>query len=261
MNENLANAILACGQRYREEHLFGRYKAEALLTDWWEALKFFFGRAFYVGRSDEVSGKVYTAAVSILEPNIARTDGQLDDVRLSDIEQQLRAVIGKGMIGKPGDIKMVVSALEYVRRIPRANIVADSVVHVENGMIGAHYRQLQKAASPQTGIYQVGPKVAAFYLRDLVMLFNLERHVPAQFLYTLQPVDTWVERLAKLVGIAGPDATNIDTAQAIVSYCAERGCSALQFNQGMWYLGANAYGLLLEVLEQHADILAPSAKP
>lgn len=252
MNENVVNAVLLFGQRYRKEQLIDRYEPDTMLLGWWDALRFFFGRAFYQGRRDDISFLVYTAAIDVLELAVSHTDGYLDDAQLSELEQQLHAKIGKGQIGKGGDVKMVISTLRHIRQLPQANIVADSVERIKMGNIGQYYKDIQIAVSPQTGIYQVGPKIASFYLRDLVTLFNLEQFVPADFQYTLQPVDVWVRRLAITAGMVTHGATDEAIRQAIVKLTAERGCSPLQFNQGAWYLGYNAFPLLLEVLEKHS---------
>lgn len=248
MNENLVSAILVYGQRYRTEQLFDRYEPGALLSDWWKALWFFFDRAFYQGRRDDLSYVVNKAALGVLELAISDTNGQIADAQLSELELHLSAKIGKGRIGKAGDVKMVLSTLRYLRRVPEANIVKDSVARISAGQIAQHYKELQIAISPKTGIYQIGPKVASFYLRDLVTLYGLESHVPAQVQYMLQPVDVWVRRLAVTAGIVASDASDEAIRQAIVKLSAERGCSPLQFNQGVWYLGYNSFALLLEVL-------------
>lgn len=251
MNVNLVSAILVYGQRYRTEQLFDRYEPKALQSDWWKALWFFFDRAFYQGRRDDVSYRVSNAAHSVLEPVISDTNGRIADAQLPGLELNLSAKIGKGHVGKAGDVKMVLSTLRYLRRVPEANIVKDSVARISAGQIAQHYKELQIAISPKSGIYQIGPKVASFYLRDLVTLYGLESYVPAQVQYTLQPIDVWVRRLAEKAEIVAPNASDGAIRQAIVELSVERGCSPLQFNQGVWYLGYNSFALLLEVLAKH----------
>jgi hypothetical protein len=113
------------------------------------------------------------------------------------------------------------------------------------GELAAHYDELQ-AATGSPGIIQVGPKIAAFYLRDLVSLFELDETVPLRELALLQPVDVWVRRLVGRLGLAKETASDEEIRDAIVGICAERNCSPLLFNQGLWYLGAHAFDLLLE---------------
>ncbi len=85
---------------------------------WWEALNFFFGRAFYQGRRDDISARVQEAANDILQPRLSQTDGLVTDVQLKTIEQELCTRIGKGKIGKFGDVKMIISTLRYLQHLP-----------------------------------------------------------------------------------------------------------------------------------------------
>jgi hypothetical protein len=102
-----------------------------------------------------------------------------------------------------------------------------------------------QASESKNGITQVGPKVAALYLRDLVMLFNLSDSVKDDSAFCLQPIDTWVRKLARKVGIVDEHADDPSIQRAIVKACAENGIPAFRFNQGAWYLGYNALALLL----------------
>lgn len=251
MNDRLFSAILTYGRRYREKHLTDNYQPDDLLQNWWKAFEFFLARACFQGRSDRVSVRVYDAAIAVLEPRVAHTNGVLTDEALLPIEGALCERIGRHKVGKGRDVAMIVSALHYIRRLPDANIVAYSVARIQAGDIGSHYDELQAARNRETGIVQVGSKIAAFYLRDVVSLFDLESLIPADFQFCLQPVDVWIRRLAHKVGIVGPNATDGDVQQAIVRICQEKGYSPLRFNQGAWYAGANAYDLLLENLAAH----------
>lgn len=248
VNEKLVQAIITYGDRYRQELLFDRYSPHLLRSDWWEAVKFFFGRAFYQGRRDDVSARVESAALKVLEPTISHSSGHVDDDTLDKVERSLHMVIGKGHVGKSGDVKMILSTLRYISRLPHANIVADSVARIRAGEIGQHYADLQISRNPNGGIYQVGPKIASFYLRDLVTLFGVDDYVPSDFQYCLQPIDVWVRRLAHTTGIVSEGASDDTIGQAIVALCGELDCSPLKFNQGAWYAGYNAFSLLLEVL-------------
>lgn len=250
VNENLVHAIISYGDRYRQELLFDRYNADLLRSDWWQALKFFFGRAFYQGRLDKVSARVESAALKVLEPAISHSNGHVDDDTVDELELSLQAVIGEGHVGKARDVEMIRSTLHYIDRLADANVVADSVARIKAGNIGQHYADLQISRNPSSGIRQVGPKIAAFYLRDLVTLFGLEQYVPSDFQFCLQPIDVWVRRLAVSTGIVGESASDQTIGQAIVMLCAKHGCSPLKFNQGAWYAGYNAFSLLLEALSK-----------
>jgi hypothetical protein len=96
----------------------------------------------------------------------------------------------------------------------------------------------------------VGPKIAAFYLRDVVSLFELEDNVSEGFQFTLQPVDVWVRRVAFNIGIVPKGTSHRDVSRAIIDLCKSEDCSPLQFNQGAWYAGAHAFALLMEKLAE-----------
>lgn len=245
-NEKLVNAILSYGDKYREKNL-NYYKKDKLLGNWLEALKFFFERAFYQGRSDVVSSKVHKVAVEVMEHNSSIVSGNLEDKDLELLKKELEAKIGKGMIGKARDVEMVISAFKYALRLPNLNIISHSIQHINAGDIKKHYNELQKSMN-DFGIIQVGPKIASLYLLDLVSLFQMENKVSSDDLQYLQPVDVWVKKLILKIGIVKEDATPEQIQKAIVNLCEEQHCSPLKFNQGAWYAGYYSLDLLLENL-------------
>jgi hypothetical protein len=121
--------------------------------------------------------------------------------RWSEVEKGLSQKIGRGHVGKKRDIEMVLSTLNFLHRIPERNIVAYSVAKIRSNQIEPHFRELQ-AAQSSSGIRQVGPKVAAVYLRDLVSLFRLEDQVQDNFAeICVQPIDVWVRAPGRSVRI------------------------------------------------------------
>ena len=99
-----------------------------------------------------------------------------------------------GKAGKARDVEMIISALRFANGLDDQNLVAHSVLRMQAGELAGHYAELQAARSPGV-IIQVGPKVAAFYLRDLVSLFSLDEGLSDSDAALLQPVDVWVRRL------------------------------------------------------------------
>lgn len=250
VNTTMTRAILAYGSRYRSELLLSSdLTKEQLLKDWKAALRFFFSKAFYQGRTDAVSVRVEKAALEVLEAEFSRTDLDLSGWDLDLLRSNLQEKVGKGKVGKARDIDMVISSLRYVNRLPDSNIVAHSVQRIQAGEIGQHYEEIQRARN-EAGIVQVGPKIAAFYLRDVVSLFELEDKVSDKFQFTLQPIDVWVRRVAFSTGMVSEGADAQQVGRAIIDLCSEEGCSPLQFNQGAWYAGANAFRLLMEKLAE-----------
>ncbi len=133
MNTTLVSSIVAYGHRYRNEFL--KYDPDKLLIDPWGALQFFFGRACYQGRRDDLSQKVYDAVIATLSPHLSDGGLTANYRRLSQqnwkiIEKELRNRIGKGKVGKARDVDMVLSTLDFVGQIPDWNIVKYSVEQI-----------------------------------------------------------------------------------------------------------------------------------
>jgi hypothetical protein len=252
MNNKLVDAILSYGERYRYEILLenGRekvpYTPAQLLDDWRKALRFFFERVFYQGRRDDISTKVLYAAYDVMDDRLFKLADLtgMDEEYLSALQAALGTRIGAGKIGKGGDIRMVISTLRYIHRLPRHNIVAYSADSIRAGRLREHYVDLQDS------IYQVGPKVASLYLRDTVAALTLDKFITTDSWIWLQPVDVWVRKVARKTGIVTDGASDIEIQQAIVRLCTERSISPILFNQGVWYLGYNSFDLLLETLAQ-----------
>jgi hypothetical protein len=256
MNKTLIKSIASYGNVYQERHL-SEYNSDLLLTNWWAALDFFFSRACFQGRRNALSQRVYDAVTEVLRPEFEVTTRTANYERLCQqkwkpVEQELRKRIGKGKVGKARDVDMVLSTLGFIGHISDLNIVRYSVEQIRLDNIDKHYAELQPSRSSK-GITQVGPKIAALYLRDLVSLYHLEDKVPSAFAFFLQPVDVWVEKLAHKLDIVDDDANHHDIQTAIVALCQEHRISPLLFNQGAWYVGYYAFDIVLEILAKQED--------
>lgn len=252
MNENLVRAIAEYADRYRRDNL--TQAPRTLETDWWQAFKFFLGRACYQGCSDVQSDRVYDRACEVLEPlfSDAQRDLNYESQKKGlwrEINSQLCEKIGKGKVGKARDVEMIISALQFIGALPNKNIVAYSVEKIRSGQLQLHYKQLQRSEET-TGIRQVGPKIAALYLRDIASLFQLTDSVDDSSAVCLQAVDTWVQQIAKRLKIVDEDADNQKTQDAIVKLCREQRISPIRFNQGAWYVGYHALDLVLDLLSR-----------
>ena len=251
--EEIVAFIVSYGHKYREKHL-SKYDPDLLLNDWWSALDFFFGRACYQGRLDIVSHRVYAAVIETLAPIFSGEDKtasywELQQQQWKSIEDELRKRIGKGNVGKGGDVMMVISSLDFIGRLPDLNIVKYSVEQIKLGRVSNHYAELQRIMNLKgEGIFQVGRKVASFYLRDLVSIFGLDDNIPDEDAVVLQPVDVHVEKVANLTGIVGHNANHDDIRKAIVSLCKENNVSPLLFNQGAWFVSYNHPSKLYEAV-------------
>lgn len=263
-SSGLLRAVASYGHIYREAAL-GKYDTAALSSNAWLAIDFFLSRACFQGRRDAVSELVYNAVISALSRYLP-PEGFQDAYReLSSqswvpVKRALGDCIGRGKVGKARDAAMVVSSLQFIGGLPDLNIVKYAVREITGGRIDQLYSSLQAAKSP-TGIVQVGPKVAAFYLRDVVSLYRLDDTVSPEFGFCLQPIDVWVRKVVGRLGLAPHSGDDHDLQVAIVDACRANGVSPLLFNQGAWYLGFNAFDILLELLAKQASAARSGSRP
>jgi hypothetical protein len=239
-------AVACFGDRYSREFLSCTYlKRESLEKDWWGGLQLFLGHSFHQGRTDEVSEKVRRAAMPVLSLYFEKEDP--DRIRFTDFGQlkaDLGAKIGKRKIGKGRDVEMLVSIFEFVSLLHEKNLTLYGLGKLRGGGLADHYRELQ-------GIRQIGPKVASFYLRDLVCIYDIHGLLQPDDLRFLQPIDVWVRRVAQRLGIiTAENCPDDEVRQHIIDACKQCGVSAFKFNQGAWYLGKNAFRILVEQLEK-----------
>jgi hypothetical protein len=253
MNEHLVAAIDKYADQYCHENL--TEDPQALESDWWRAFDFFLGRACYQGRSDVLSDRVYECALEALQPlflSDVQRDLNYESQKLgnwTEINTRLCERIGKGKVGKARDVEMIISALQFIGALPNKNIVAYSVKKITDGQLQPHYKQLQRSEEID-GIRQVGPKVAALYLRDVASLFQLTDSVDDSSAFCLQPVDTWVQQIAKRLKVVDEEADKQTTQCAIAKWCHEQRISPIRFNQGAWYMGYHALDLLMDLLSK-----------
>lgn len=244
---SIIEKISQFGNKYQDEFL--NIETEPILNHWWNSLDFFLSKAFYQGRLDTVSKKVYNTAKGILE-NYFQKDANQNLIfpinhNWNELKSLLDEKIGRGRIGKARDVEMVISALQFVENIQGNNLVNYSINKISNNNLSQHYSDIQRSNS-QNGIVQVGKKIAAFYLRDIVSVFQLENNIsPDDFMY-LQPIDTWLRKIARKLNVDLQEANDISIIDWIINQCQNENISPILFNQGAWYLGYNSFDILLE---------------
>lgn len=236
---------------------FNRGKSwEKVRQDWWLALIFFFDRAFYQGRSNTLSGYFERATISALESALG---GSSSDEKLSSLkklshwlhpEQWKRkenplweALSRKYNIdgnkeyrtGRERDKEMVLDSLRFVLSDCKdCNILEHSIQQIQNQNIGDLSRKLHSITS-------VGDKIASFFLRDTVFVYELEAYLKAEDYYYLLPIDTWVRKVVDKLGMKV-------NAKDMAITCQQNGVSPIRFNQGAWYLGFHSLDVLLDML-------------
>ena len=107
----------------------------------------------------------------------------------------------------------------------------------------------------------IGEKISSFYLRDIAdkglekkLLYN-ENEITD--LYLLQPIDTWVNQVTKIV-FDQDIKDRAEKQRKIVEICTSAGISTINFNQGAWILGnqlAGDFGSLKKVLNNKKKLL------
>ena len=238
-------AVASYADRYCSENLSApQFQKNSLEKDWWGGIQLFLNHSFFQGRRDEVSEKVEAAAMPVLkryfENLVAAQIGSTDFAKLGI---DLALVIGKGKVGKARDVKMLVSIFQFISKLPEKNLTLYSLDKARQNHLVDHYLELQKMC-------QIGPKIASFYLRDLVCIYGIECLVKPDELKLLQPIDVWVRKVAHRLGIIAVETCPDDEVRtAIVQACAQYGVSAFKFNQGAWYLGKYAFSIVLEHLD------------
>lgn len=218
---------------------------DSLEIDWYAGLYLLLSTSFYQARLDEVSYRVEKAAINVLDKHFTGRDfSALTSCDLASLRAELGTVIGKGKVGMARDADMVIGILRFVSQLPEQNVTRYSVAAIERGDIKALFGDL-------IGIIGIGPKIASVYTRDLVDLYDLENRIAPEDLSLLQPIDVWVRRVVYKIGIVGEEQlSDVDIQKRIVLACHDLGVSAMRFNQGAWYLGKNAFEIVIENLDK-----------
>lgn len=248
MKIEIIKKIIGYGNKYITCHLTDKFDIDLMQKEWWSGLQFFLARSFYQGRRDTISMRVEKNAMNVLKEFLKTNNNDatflINPDNFPKIENALSQVIGKGKIGRGRDIKMVISILRFVSDLEEKNIVKYSISKIKNGNIKNHFEELD-------GIFSIGPKIAAFYLRDLVLMYSLDSFVNTKDLVYLQPIDTWVRKVAYNVGIIdNPDEEEAIIREEIVEACLSLKISSIKFNQGAWFLGYNSFEIILENLDK-----------
>ena len=245
MTPEFLKMLAAYGELYAARfHTLEKSTLEELRTDWRKAFKFAIERFFYQGRRDKLSERFLKAAVETLEKSDIFTLPELTLV--GDWETQLDSELKANRVAKGGDRKMIVSLLKFCQKIEGGNLVRHSVSEIQAGKILVHYKRLSSKESE--GVFQIGPKVASLYLRDVVFKFDLEKELKFSIeeQLILRPTDTWVRQL-----LQGPkEETDRQIQERLAHECSIAEVSASLVNDGAWLIGARAHEILLQLSQK-----------
>jgi len=223
-----------------------------LTDDWYKAFMFFISHLYMQGRRDEVSEKFLAEMKKCLAKGLGDSpaaaleslwnEGALPHEQITKEFNLKDSSLGRLFtreMGKGRDLEMVLDALRYVHGVPEYNIVKYSLSKINQGKISDHRADLQK-------IRQVGPKVSAFYLRDLTFLFHIE--LDLKDCISLQPIDTWVRKVRKLTDPSSANSKIKDDEWFVEQ--KKKGHDPALLNAGAWYLGKHSFDFCLEVLSK-----------
>ncbi|MCK4436110.1 DUF4268 domain-containing protein, partial [Candidatus Bathyarchaeota archaeon] len=189
-------------------------------------------RVYLQGCRDAVSFMVRDAVVTTLE-SLGWERGKglawLGIISDEKLRQVLTLKIGPGKIGRGSDVILTVGLLSWLRQIPDYDFKAFLLDAANASQFKDVYWNLRE-------IPYVGPKIASFVLRDLILGLRLSQHITDPIIYEyLCPVDVHVRRTADSIGINDPDDSSI--ISGIVTQSLDSGCDPLLVDQGMFAVG------------------------
>lgn len=230
--------IAEYGKTYRAQYLTDQIRDKtAYEDDWFNGLKFFFSKSFFRGRDDSLSQRFMKAAIRAMEEFKPQLGSAFDKTALESLLKS------KG-VNNHIDRRMVTATCEFVlTKLERwdRNVVRYAVDEITNGRVASLSNDIRK-------IHAVKDKLASFYLRDVVLVYDLENLVKPEDYKYYQPIDTWVKQVAYALRLAVPADEDDVVKQKIIDACIAADTSPLLFNAGAWLVGKNSLRLLLERL-------------
>ena len=231
------------GNRYKKEMLKdANENKNQICNNRYKSIEFLFSKIFYRGRHDQLSKKFMNNALEVIR--------KLYEEKREFIYDGLENLLEKGGVNNRVDRKMVVEVLNFIFNSLQGyerNIVKYTIELIENGKIKEVFDTLDN-------IYGIGDKTASFYLRDVILVYGLERELTLDDFQYCQPLDTWIRQVTARLGIIeekwdiSKDIYKIKNA--IITKCRANKVSPLLFNAGAWMTGSKALELLLENIQE-----------
>lgn len=226
-------------------------KRDELLKDPVKGLKFILWRAFArAGGQQAGYGEI---AVKTLD-DIVKEYGGLGEFFEKHGEEAperfwerfVKAVNEKGKkVNEKADKSRIIKLIKLAQESPEHNLFKRISSMLEEGNLLGAFATLR-----------IGDKITPFILRDMVLILGIEdeigRKTPLAYQVFLQPIDIWVERIAKSIIKDFEDIEKLMKeddklegglkwiiAYRIIEKCREYGYSPLRFNQGAWVYGSS----------------------
>jgi len=267
--ETMLTALEVLGKRFFQEYMSAEKRKRSRLCDnWFEAFKFLLSKLYLRGRSNRLAESYFEAMHQCLDDSFASDPaGKLEMFwGRGDIPHEPQWWMGEAggepfylnksslgsrftpKMGNPNDHQMVLDALRYIYPLKGHNVVMWSLEEIRAGRIREHREELME-------LYEVGKKLSALYLRDLVYLFDC--HLKPDEAKHIQPIDTLVRQVAHaLLGASGCGGNAPSAEEWFIDLCVKRDDYML-LNAGAWYLGKHSFELLIALLAN--DCVSPEA--
>jgi endonuclease III len=233
-------AVAEFDERYRDEYL--DEKITGTEPDPFN-IRLLFESVFASARSQSVSRAYRQASEQVLRAHEAKIRARWHDEKDGITDEQLQEALEAEGVTNQYDREMVVDLIDLLEEIGDQSVNEYAEQRIEDGALDELFDRL-------TAVQNIGPKKATLYLRDVVVLRELESYVTAdQYRYCF-PVDTWVHRVGQCLSVV--ETKELDWQQdseTIVATCLKNGISPLSFNQGAWYLGSNSFEIVMEHVE------------
>jgi len=141
-------------------------------------------------------------------------------------------------LGNDKDIMMVLDVLNFVSSENKKMNIYNYLKNRIKAGVKSAYKEL-------INIYAVGDKIAAFTIRD-ILLINPE--IIINDYWFVFPIDTWLFKIAVRFGCEDIHIEKVK--EFFIEICQKYNLNPLKVNAGLWFLGFNSLDILLEHLRE-----------
>ena len=236
--------IAAFSDHYQEEYIEGSPQILDSEKDPFQ-VHLLFRKVFASARSDRLSRQYREAAETVLRDYKREIEGRWTGDTNAFSKDEFLTELADAGIGNQHDRRMVVETIKYLGELDDFDhrIMEYTRASIQEGHIKTVFDELNS-------IHNVGPKKATLFLRDVVSGSNLEEYVNGDDYRYVFPVDTRVFQVAEELDLVSTDSPRWETnSTEIVEACGDS-VSPIEFNQGAWYIGKNAFEIVIDQLEQ-----------
>jgi hypothetical protein len=203
-------------------------KKETYLSNPNEAFLYFLSKMFYTGRPERLAEHYSQAAGRKVEEFLRRHGWQRPPSKDKD-ELVLKEPTSLNYKFPSADFEMVYGAIEAVSKLTGNNVVRLAKEAIEEGSVSDLYKKI-------TEIHGIKDKLTCLFLRDVASLYDMTGGITGEVTYFL-PVDTWVRKLCKKLGVVSEKAKDAEVQSGMVKACKEKlNVSPIDFDHGLWVL-------------------------